>query len=967
MNGGFAYKPVAPPHGSDDGANRGVLRAVLAIRERATEQPTDRVLHDLGVAYLCAGYPKRAIEVFEGLLTKRSKERDVVQAIEQSTDLDLLVDLSAAYLQRPQTFDYRLRAFAAADRAARLDSTSEAMFNRALALQKLGLREGAIEAWSAQIARDPNSDWADEARRTVAGLRAIRTEWMREAKVLVGLGLPQPVVEDSQWARTHVEDELLPEWGRLSAKGDVNAAAATLRKARLIAGLLTRVTGDRMAEAAIAQTTTERKAEAVAAFVAYGDAKRAFRQSPSEQARHALERAASQLSSFDCVLAFRARMFALTLMQYAGLNSEVADRAATLLSRLEKDRSRYPSVVGQIEWVAGLAESTIGNYEQALRHYRSARKTFARIHDRANEAGVAAATAECLRVLGYVDEAWQQSLEAADLSGHHVSTQRRYLVLTECMRMATEQRHPALARYLSDRVRRIGQESGDPALECDALLRQAELAGATGDFARALQVSSVAGQRATAIAATGLRDRIRLRVALQKAAALVQTDPPRALEELSIARQLAGMIELVAFAPETCLRESEALLRLNRKGEAIAKLRQGLEAYRQQAPTGNSRDRATFARVGRELSDRLIALIIDDDEHGAWEAAMAARDLPSFGPIERTNALIAYHILDDEFLIWIVRGDDRFLVRRKIPSNALRDRVEQLVAAVHNANSPEGSRPASEQLYDLLLQPVAARIRSASRVFIAGDTFIDRVPFAVLYDRESQRFAIEQTEFLFVGASGPHAPVPRRADRMDQDTLAIIGASTVSSLEPLPGVRQEVSAIAARWPRATVQVGADATRHAFLRAAVSHDIIHFAGHVTHHFDPALVALRLTADASSDGRVRATDLETLAPHPPALVVLSSCAAASGRPTPYGQLNLVQPLMKAGVLYVIASLWDVEDDSTHQFMPEFYGRLKSGRAASTALRDAQRAAIRRADAPSHWATFQIYANDKSLSVH
>jgi len=965
MNGGFAYKPVTPPHGSDDEANGGVLRVVSAIRERATEQPTDRVLHDLGVAYLCAGYPKRAIEVLEGLLTKRSKEREVVQAIEQSTDLDLLVDLSAAYLQHPQTFDYRLRAFAAADRAVRIDSTSEAMFNRALALQKLGLREGAIQAWSAQIARDPNSGWADEARRTVAGLRAIRTEWMREAKVLVGLGLPQPVVEDSQWARTHVEDELLPEWGRLTAKGDVNAAAATLRKARLIAGLLTRVTGDRMAEAAIAQTTTEHKTEAAAAFAAYGDAKRVFRQSPSEQARHALEGAASQLSSIDCVLAFRARMFALTLMQYAGLNAEVADRASTLLSRLEKDRSQYPSVVGQIEWVAGLAESTMGNYEQALRHYRSARTTFARIHDRANEAGVAAATAECLRILGYVDEAWQQSLEAADLSGHHVSTQRRYLVLTECMRMATEQRHPALARYLSDRVRRIGQESGDPALECDALLRQAELDGATGDFARALQMSSAAGQRARAIAATGMRDRIRLRVALQKAAALVQTDPSRALDELSIARQLAGTIELVAFAPETCLRESEALLGLSRKAEAIGKLREGLEAYRQQAPTVNSRDRATFARVGRELSDRLIALIIDDDERGAWEAAMAAHDLLSFSSLERTDGLIAYHILDDEFLIWIVRGGDRYLIRRKIASNTLRDRVEQLVAVVRNANSPADARPATEQLYDLLLRPAVARIRGVSRVLVAGDTFIDRVPFAVLYDRESQRFAAEQMEILFVVASGPHAP--RRADRMEQDTLAIIAAPAVSSLEPLPGAREEAVAVAVQWPRATVQVGANATPDAFMRAARSHDIIHFAGHVTHHFDPALVALRLAADANSDGRVRATDLETLAPHAPALVVLSSCAAASGRPTAYGELNLVRPLMKAGVRYAIASLWDVEDGSTRQFMTEFYRGLKRGRSAATALRDAQLAAIRRADAPSRWAAFQIYANDKSLSVH
>jgi hypothetical protein len=65
------------------------------------------------------------------------------------------------------------RALTAADCAIALDGAlSEARFNRALILERMGLRGEAADAWRDHLARDPSSPWAEEARRHADALPA---------------------------------------------------------------------------------------------------------------------------------------------------------------------------------------------------------------------------------------------------------------------------------------------------------------------------------------------------------------------------------------------------------------------------------------------------------------------------------------------------------------------------------------------------------------------------------------------------------------------------------------------------------------------------------------------------------------------------------------------------------------------------------------------------------------------------
>jgi CHAT domain-containing protein len=97
-------------------------------------------------------------------------------------------DLSALYGERARTKDRPedyVNALEMADQAAWIDSSVEIGFNRALALERLYLVDGARKAWDEYIALDPDSPWADEARQHLARLAPAQNQQRGELPVLL--------------------------------------------------------------------------------------------------------------------------------------------------------------------------------------------------------------------------------------------------------------------------------------------------------------------------------------------------------------------------------------------------------------------------------------------------------------------------------------------------------------------------------------------------------------------------------------------------------------------------------------------------------------------------------------------------------------------------------------------------------------------------------------------------------------
>jgi CHAT domain-containing protein len=208
--------------------------------------------------------------------------------------------------------------------------------------------------------------------------------------------------------------------------------------------------------------------------------------------------------------------------------------------------------------------------------------------------------------------------------------------------------------------------------------------------------------------------------------------------------------------------------------------------------------------------------------------------------------------------------------------------------------------------------------------------------------------------------TGPAAPL--------EHALRGLRAIRGSVLSRLPFSRREAEVIAALAPagRALTATGFDASREAATSPRLSeYRIVHFATHAvlnTRRPELSGVVLSLVdrAGRSQDGFLRLHDVYNLSLGAD-LVVLSGCQTALGKDLRgEGLLGLTRGFMYAGAPAVLASLWQVDDESTAELMKRFYrAMLKERRPPAEALRTAQLEMMGnpRWSAPFHWAGFVL----------
>jgi tetratricopeptide (TPR) repeat protein len=156
-----AYKPAKDTmRGGKDAAPEVVLEnAALDAKERSERVPSVENLHAYGVAAMLEGKGGDAVTALEAASRKAKKPSPA-----------LLNDLAAAYLA---VNDGR-RALEAADRAAKIEPSPAASWNRALALTQLLRDDEAIAAWDRYIELESDPAWDEAARRQIEQIRELR-------------------------------------------------------------------------------------------------------------------------------------------------------------------------------------------------------------------------------------------------------------------------------------------------------------------------------------------------------------------------------------------------------------------------------------------------------------------------------------------------------------------------------------------------------------------------------------------------------------------------------------------------------------------------------------------------------------------------------------------------------------------------------------------------------------------------
>ena len=159
LSGDFVYKPHSVPRGGTETTELEMEYLALRSEERVSRNPSSANLHELGVADLFVQKKRRnAVTILE----RAAKEKP--------DSLEVLTDLTAAYLARGDEGDYQ-RAYETAMKAWSMEQSPITAWNRALALERLDREAEAIAAWQKYLELDPSSEWSAEAKQKIADLQ----------------------------------------------------------------------------------------------------------------------------------------------------------------------------------------------------------------------------------------------------------------------------------------------------------------------------------------------------------------------------------------------------------------------------------------------------------------------------------------------------------------------------------------------------------------------------------------------------------------------------------------------------------------------------------------------------------------------------------------------------------------------------------------------------------------------------
>ena len=257
----------------------------------------------------------------------------------------------------------------------------------------------------------------------------------------------------------------------------------------------------------------------------------------------------------------------------------------------------------------------------------------------------------------------------------------------------------------------------------------------------------------------------------------------------------------------------------------------------------------------------------------------------------------------------------------------------------------ESTQAHLKSLYQELIAPIRHLLEVRHIVFVPHG-LLHYVPFHALHDGESyliDRFAISYAPSAGVYAQCQTKPVTAAGDSL------ILGVPD----ERTPAIRAEVEALARILPNAKLFLGDDATEDVLRTYGPRSKSVHIATHGYFRQDnPMFSSIRLGSSHLSLYDMAHLQL------PVELVVLSGCATGLNVVTPGDELmGLVRGLLQAGAQSLVLSLWDVNDDSTKEFMVEFYTELQQGHSRADAMQTASIRLREHRPHPYYWAPFLL----------
>src|SRR6185437_3002862 len=374
--------------------------------------------------------------------------------------------------------------------------------------------------------------------------------------------------------------------------------------------------------------------------------------------------------------------------------------------------------------------------------------------------------------------------------------------------------------------------------------------------------------------------------------------------------------------------------------------------------------RGAELRAGEELSQHLQGSLSITKPPQADDAPLLPSPTAVMNrlPLLHNATVITYAAFSDGIAIWAY--DDRGLISRWIPIsiNELQDlsfKFQRMCS--DSASDLNLLRATAHALYNVLLAPVEERISSGRVVVVEPDDSLAMVAWEALVDSKG-RYVVER--FPIVLSPGlyrslrlhPTSPIS------EQTPALVVSAPFVDGFAPLVDAENEARSVLARFPQARWLEGSNATFSRIRDEMTDAEVFHFAGHaVASPLHGGLVLQETDPSTRAPRLIRPKDLTSHQTAHLQLAVLSACDTGMDvQRSDSITESLAQKLLDSGVPHVVASRWNVDSSMTAELIKQFYARLLSGSDAATSLQGAQMALASQAVSahPYYWAAFGLH---------
>jgi CHAT domain-containing protein len=302
------------------------------------------------------------------------------------------------------------------------------------------------------------------------------------------------------------------------------------------------------------------------------------------------------------------------------------------------------------------------------------------------------------------------------------------------------------------------------------------------------------------------------------------------------------------------------------------------------------------------------------------------------------TVLLHYVVTPRKLYVLLTTPDIQVAGTNQVEEAALNERVWEFRAVLNDPTREP--RPLAQELYRLLLRPIADDLRRAGArtLLVSLDGALRYIPLAALHDGK-QYFVQNYRVVLFT-----EAVKDKLTDRPGKQwQVAALGVSQkVAELDPLPYVQEELAGIVSVAGGTsgvlpgTIRMNEEFTRQELRRGlGLTNSVVHIASHfVFRPGNPSDSYLLL-----GDGKMTLTEMKRadLRFGHTDLLTLSACeTAVSERRLAHGgeMEGFATMAQQNGARAILATLWPVADASTCEFMKRFYAQHGGPAVASKA---------------------------------